>query len=808
MNISNSYRAIATGSGVRFVAFVVTSLWYGLAQASAQSPGPVPFESAGSLEPARENERDIEIVIDGTANESIWERATMMPGFRVIAPDTIAATAHRTSLAVIYSEDAIYIAVELEQPANTLVERFSIRDEQDMARDSIKLAFDPSGNGRYGYWMSLALGDSQSDGTIRPEREFSNEWDGAWRGATALTESGWSAEFRIPWSQMSMPFGGQSRQIGLYVEREVAYRGETWAWPALPASQPTFMSVLQPLTLVDVAPRGAWSLIPFVSTRMDRVDSEGNFSAGTDLFWRPSTNFQLSATLNPDFGTIESDDVTVNLTADETLFPEKRLFFEEGQEIFNTTSRSSFQSFQPMLLVNTRRIGARPDTPDLPPGSSLTERQSLQLADLYGAAKLTGQSGRFRLGALAAFEQDTEYQAHDSVVTQAGRTFTAFRGLYENTQDGVYRGLGYISTLVAHPTGDAIVHGIDGHLLSSEGKVSVDTQLIISDVDELDTGVGAYADIIYTPRQGLKHWISVTAFDESLDFNAFGFHWRNNYREIWYNLEWQKSGLRRLRSILISPFIRYQENGSGFATDKELSSFFVFELNNLASANLEVGYRPRHVDDRNSFGNGSFIVAGQPFFRAQYKSNAARALSWFASGWVAGEDLGGTGIGGTAGATWQPTQNLSMQMSLTHEQKDGWLLHQGTNEFATFRAKQWLPEFSVDYFISAKQQFRLASQWVGLQASAQNAYRLLRDNDDLTPTAGDPERSNDFSLSQLNFQLRYRWQIAPLSDLFIVYTRADFRQPLLTGFSDLFRDSWSTPLEDQISIKLRYRIGS
>lgn len=46
-----------------------------------------------------------------------------------------------------------------------------------------------------------------------------------------------------------------------------------------------------------------------------------------DVFWRPSTNFQLTGTLNPAFGGVESDDVVINLSATETFFPEKRLFF-------------------------------------------------------------------------------------------------------------------------------------------------------------------------------------------------------------------------------------------------------------------------------------------------------------------------------------------------------------------------------------------------------------------------------------------------------------------------------------------------
>ena len=63
-------------------------------------------------------------------------------------------------------------------------------------------------------------------------------------------------------------------------------------------------------------------------------------------------------------------------------------------------------------------------------------------------------------------------------------------------------------------------------------------------------------------------------------------------------------------------------------------------------------------------------------------------------------------------------------------------------------------------------------------------------------------------ISQLNLQVRYRWQIAPLSDLFVVYQRGDRRRVGLTDFDDLFQNSWNDPLGDLFIIKLRYRLGS
>ena len=108
----------------------------------------------------------------------------------------------------------------------------------------------------------------------------------------------------------------------------------------LPFSKPRFISGFSPASLEGVNPRQQWEVYPYVSATSDEISNEADGRGGIDVAWRPSSNLQLTATVNPDFGSVESDDVVVNLTAYETFFPEKRLFFLEGNEVFVTTPRS------------------------------------------------------------------------------------------------------------------------------------------------------------------------------------------------------------------------------------------------------------------------------------------------------------------------------------------------------------------------------------------------------------------------------------------------------------------------------------
>ena len=156
-----------------------------------------------------------------------------------------------------------------------------------------------------------------------------------------------------------MPSAGDVRNMGIYMSRKVAYLDERWGWPALPNTQPKFLSLLQPMELQGISPRQQYNIYPFASVTQDEIDNETRYRVGADLFWRPSSNFHLIATLNPDFGNVESDDVVVNLSATETFFPEKRLFFVEGQDIFVASPRADTRSSgvgstgPPTTMVNT-----------------------------------------------------------------------------------------------------------------------------------------------------------------------------------------------------------------------------------------------------------------------------------------------------------------------------------------------------------------------------------------------------------------------------------------------------------------------
>lgn len=759
--------------------------------------------------------------IDGILDEPIWREITAIEDFVVVEPDTLKKGAYATNVKIAYTDDGLYVAADLEQPKETLIRRLSGRDVYaGLNRDSINITLDTSGKGLYGFWFGINLGDSLMDGTVLPERRFSNEWDGPWIGASAQNDKGWSAEFFIPWSAISMPSASDTRNMGLYLSRKVAHLDERWGWPALPDTTPKFLSALQTIEMKDIAPRQQYNIYPFVATTVDRIDEETRYRAGADMFWRPSSNFQLNATIYPDFGSVESDDVDTNLSATETFFPEKRLFFVEGQEIFvaspraDTRSSGVGQGGPPTTLVNTRRIGGKPQTPTFALGQTVSNREQNLPVDLLGAAKATGQIGKFRYGVLGAFEDEVEFESVINNQTirlaQDGSDYFIGRLLYENNSGGSYKALGVLSTVVEHQDVSAYVTGLDAHFLTASGKLKADGQIFRSDISDSDVGYGGFVDFEYTFRQGVQQRLGIEYFDDNVNINDLGYQARNNYLQIRTahtrtssDLTWARNNQFDIRGAV-------QENGDGFLTRAGVFLSNRATFDNLTSITGRISHFAPAYDDLNSFGNGVYRIEEKTAAGLRFDSNSAKVLSFGIGLGYEEEDLGGDSYYYEAKVNWRPLDGLSLSGGVKYLDRDGWLLHQEGSNFTTFSAKQWQPNLSVEYFLSAKQQFKISVQWVGIRAEEDEFYLSPAVSGDLTSIAKPAGLSDSFSISDMVFQARYRWEIAPLSDLFIVYSRAsDLSQALHNDdFDDLLDNAWQEPVGDQLVMKIRYRFGS
>ena len=780
-----------------------------------------------------EHHPDAQVRIDGVIDESIWASLPVYDQMLVIDPDTLIEPEFATRTRFFYTDKGLYVAAVMEQPLGTLVERLSNRD-QELNRDAFGITLDTSGEGLYGYWFELNLGGSKADGKVVPERTFTRQWDGAWVGETSTHEGGWSAELFIPWAIISMPSSNDRRRLNFWIQRKVAHANEQYGWPALPRSTARFMSALQPMAVDGVNPRQQWALFPYLSGSHDEITGQSDARAGVDVFWRPSSNFQLTATANPDFGAVESDDVVVNLTAFETFFPEKRLFFLEGTEVFVTSPRANptfvsirsqggrqppkLFNLEPTTLLNTRRIGGAARHVEIPEGVDISGIERSQPTELAGAVKLVGQSGGLRYGVLGAMEKDVKFSGSDETtgaglrIREDGRDFGVARLLYEDSSGAGRRSIGWMGTLTQYPNKDnAVVHGVDTHWLSASGKWSWDTQFVTSDTADA-TGYGVWTDISWTPRQGLSHRFSLDLLDDELDLADLGFLRRNDAATFKYSVFTSESkGLpdylqRRSQGVFASS----GTNTHGYMARSFLGYFTNWVFANSSEMRAEIDWLPAHYDDRTSRGNGIYKTEHGYFGSISYGTNAAKKFSTSIQLGARSEDLGDPQYFADWGFTWNPVHRFSFNLDLRWKSRSNWLIHTGDRDLTSFDATELAPAMSVDYFLTAKQQLRMTMQWIGIKARESDFYMAPTSPGDLLDRAKNPaEPSADFTISRLTAQLRYRWEIGPLSDLFVVYTRgSNLDNRVREDFSRLLLDAIEQPIVDTLIVKLRYRFGS
>ena len=776
---------------------------------------------------------DVSIVVDGRIDEDVWGQTEYFDNMLVAIPALGVPGEYATQMRILATEKGLYVSSDMEQPVDTLVERLSRRDDF-IDRDVFGITVDVSGEATVGYWFFIGLGDSLSDGKVLPERRYQRDWDGPWLGKSARTDTGWSVEMFLPWSMMNMPKVDGVRKIGFLANRNISHANERYQWPGYGVSSSRFVSALNQVEVTGVQPRAQMSVIPFAAATVDEVYNETDLRVGADFSWKPSPSLELSATANPDFGAVEADDVVLNLTASETFFPEKRLFFLEGNEVFSIMPRDDFSALYrtalnedyattsrrvfltdfvpvPVSLLNTRRIGGTANQLTVPDDVTLDAGQNDVPTDLLGATKVTGTVGGFRYGALAAVEDEVSWLARDAsdaplTLSADGRDFGVARLVYEGIPGG---SVGYMGTFVGGPDYDATVHSVDAHLRTASGKWLADAQFVMSDRDEV-TGYGAMFDVMYAQASNLRHKFEVDLMDENVNFNDLGFLLRNDYAKARYVMLYNRSRLTdSLTNMRTTVTLQQQYSvDEGLITDSALLWRGSVVLPGRNTARWGIGWLPERYEDIDSRGNGAYLVDAGGWLEALVSTDASKTIALTAGIGAQQEHLGDWTYAASLGMTIRPIDSLSLDIDLRYKDRSGWLVYQDDRNFGSFDATEWQPSLNVDWFIAPGHQLRWNMQWAGVQAE-DVGYYVIPEGDGALQVAERTKENYDFNIGRITTQLRYRWEIAPLTDFYLVYNRGNsIKNELDTDVSELFEDSLADPVIDSFIAKLRYRFGN
>jgi hypothetical protein len=599
------------------------------------------------------------IEVDGELNESIWQSGNTFENFIQREPLEGAPASERTLIKLAYDEKYLYLGARMYDSSPDLILARLTRRDEEVDADNIVLCLDPYNDKRSGYYFGLNAAGTQLDGILYNDSWDDNSWDGVWEGKVHRNNKGWTAEMKIPFSQMRFN-QSDSMTWGINFRRVVARKNEEAFLVFIPKNESGFVSHFASLTGFEkIDGGGQLEVLPYITARAEYLQFEEGDpfkngksyipGGGADFKMGIGSNLNLNATINPDFGQVEIDPAVINLSDVETFFEEKRPFFIEGSSIFNfgyggARNYWGFNWGNPDFFYS-RRIGRQPqgslpddvDYYDYPTGTHI-----------LAAGKLTGKLGdSWNVGTI----QNVTKREYANISTNGVQSETevepmTYYGIFraQNEFEDGQHGLGFMSTVALRNfkderlrdeiNKDALSFGLDGWTFLDESKtwviagwtgasyVNGNEQRIIDlqkssrhyfqrpdaehvSVDSSATSLTGYAARIHLNKQKGNFFVN-TAFGfitPSFDVNDLGFFYRADL------INWH-AGAGYYWSDPNDIF-RYLELGGAvfqnhdFGSNKTWEGFFHFgsmQFPNYYNANWNFGYYPETFNNNRTRG--------------------------------------------------------------------------------------------------------------------------------------------------------------------------------------------------------------
>jgi len=398
-----------------------------LALQTAQSPPPPPPTARTAVA----HRATTPPVIDGKDNDDVWRQAPVIKDFRQFQPTEDANPSFPTEAKVAYDDRNFYVFVRAFDSHPDSIKKLLARRDVRICCDQIKIVIDSYHDRRTGFEFAVnPAGVKRDYAMYGDDQQEDDAWDGVWEVGTQIDSLGWTAEFRIPLSQLRYAHA-PTNVFGFAIWRDIdRHGGERVGWPLYRTSVRGFVSQLGDVVGLDglAAPRRL-EIAPYAVVKnvpAPGFERDQKYDAGADIKYGITSNITVDATVNPDFGQVEADPSVVNLSSFETFYQERRPFFVEGTGIFSFGVNCNIVNCNGEGLFYSRRIGHDPTR-------------------ILGAAKITGRlPGGLTIGAV---EGITKRAAGDSNVTL--EPFANY-GVVRAQQD--YRngktGIGFMATAV------------------------------------------------------------------------------------------------------------------------------------------------------------------------------------------------------------------------------------------------------------------------------------------------------------------------------------------------------------------------
>jgi hypothetical protein len=647
----------------------------GIHPAAVDSPPPLPAPPPQQVRAVRLSQP---VTIDGQLSEPLWRSADRVTGFVQRDPAEGAVATESTVVFIAYDDAALYIGARLyDAHPDSIVARLARRD-QGTNSDRFQVFIDPYHDKRSGFYFGISAAGTLYDGTLFNDEWDDDSWDGVWEGKVSRDATGWTAELRIPYSQLR--FVRRAQYVwGINFRRDIARKNEFDYLVYTPKNGSGFVSRFPDLVGIErIDPPRRIEVMPYMTSRAaftphapgDPFNDGSKLSPGfgADARVGLGSNLTLNATVNPDFGQVEVDPAVVNLSDVETFFNEKRPFFVEGSSIFNFGygGQRNFWGFNwsgPNFFYS-RRIGRSLSLPSAP-GNGFVDGPSG--AHILGALKLTGKvAGSWNVGGLTAVTAREQATLSDS----AGRRWNqeieplALYGVYRAQKEfnKGRQGLGFLTTIDGRSFADSTLRdvrnsnslmvGTDGWIFLDSSKTWVTTAWVagsritgsrarITDVqrssthyfqqpdsrhlsvDTMATSLDGAAARFTLARQRGNTFVNsaLGIISPGFDVNDAGFLSRTGYVNMHFGggYDWTKPGkLFRYAEVGGAVFRNYDWDGN--ITWSGIFQFGYVQFKNYYGVSWNLAYNPWTVSNRRT--RGGPLTLTPPGYQIGFDANS------------------------------------------------------------------------------------------------------------------------------------------------------------------------------------------
>lgn len=713
--------------------------------------------------------------IDGQLNDAAWLNAEFTQNkFITQWPEVGQEASEHTTVALVYDDEAIYIAAKLyaEHPDQILRE-FKPRDNDNANADFFSFFIDSyqSGNSAFGFLVSSA--------GVQSDFQFSNDnsdysWNAVWNSAVDINDEGWFVEMRIPYSALRFP-KVEVQEWGVNFRRSIRNLREGSNWNPMDPAVAGFANQFGTLEGIEnIEPPLRLALTPYVSaTQLYDKSIDGSpvsFRGGVDLRFGLNESYTVDMTLIPDFGQVVSDQQVLNLDFQEVIFDERRPFFLEGIDLYSRAD-----------LFYSRRIGRRPGK-FWEVQSQLTEGQRVienpTEAPLINATKLSGRGSKglavgFFNAVLNSAEAiiENEDGSREAIETEPFSNYNVFV-LDQNLKNN-----GYFSIINTNVTRfgdarDANVIGTEFLLRNKANSIEfkgLASYNIISDTEEELENPNGFRSAWQISKIGGKftYGYAQQLLTKGVDLNDFGISFfRNRLEHRFFGGYQQFEPKGKFNSLFSQLNLTYRQRLDPFTKENiELSgSLFVNWLNWTSTGLYLEGslgegkdfYEPRQEGRYNV--NFPYIVANvwiSPDYRKKYLADANIGI-WRSSL----NNIGGYWFGINPRARFSDRFTMIYGFNYSHDNND--LGYNSSNEadifFANRAVQTVINTVEANYVFNRKMSISLVGRYYWRQVKNESFYSL---NDDGNYSFGADVDDPGTTFAAFSSDLIYSYEFLP-----------------------------------------------